>query len=406
MFSELKMIRFPVETGILLALCIVLPLAEAPKNLLWFAYVVTWFVNRYRYGRDFGGKWETWDTLIALWIASGYLVAAFAGLHKNELRGAGDLLRYGSILWLVMRGGYSAKEIKWLLAALVLSTIAGLAFGYWQLLVAKRQTELQLHSVGHVNHTAIYLAIVLGLCANWVFVRWYAWSPMRRGIAIATTLLVLVSLIVTASRGALGVSLVMLLSLGMVWWRRWRMPLVVASLGVALVVVVGAAAQIEVVRKHRANVMNENVLSYRDGIWRVSLVAWERYPWFGVGMGNFGIVSHDLVKEWRTKSGKEYDEKQYVPYSHAHSLYLNSLAERGVIGSAALIAVLITWFVCLLRFLPRLEDDDLYWLLWGGAPLPGLLPSAWVRLIRHFITSTVSSPRCFWAYGYRNVGVA
>src|SRR5258708_26306393 len=76
-----------VEIGLLLALCIVLPLYEAPKNLAWAAYVVVWLANRVR-ARDFGGPWDLWDTLIVAWMASGLVIAPFAGLHGGEWRAA------------------------------------------------------------------------------------------------------------------------------------------------------------------------------------------------------------------------------------------------------------------------------------------------------------------------------
>ena len=37
-----------LEIGLLLALCIFLPLYEAPKNLAWLAYALVWSANRVR----------------------------------------------------------------------------------------------------------------------------------------------------------------------------------------------------------------------------------------------------------------------------------------------------------------------------------------------------------------------
>lgn len=367
MFAALKTVRFPVETGILLALCFFLPLAEAPKNLLWLAYLAVWLVNRLR-ARALGGPWDLWDTLIALWIASGFVVAAFAGLHQSEWRGAGDLLRYGSILWALKRGGYSERELTWMLGALVASTAIGLGYGYWRMWsgVGKSGT-LQLHSVGHVNHTAIYLAIMLGVCASWLFARWKAWPRGRRVTALALFALVLTSLIVTASRGAIGVGLAALVMLGAAWWRRWRTPLVLSVAGVALLAAVAVTVKFEVVRKHEDNVAAQNVLSFRDGVWRMALGAWQKHPWFGVGMDNYSAITLEHVRRWSSEAGKAFDPADYFLTSHAHSLLLNTLAERGAVGSAALAAVLLAWFAGLLRHFPRRKDSDLYWLLWGGA---------------------------------------
>lgn len=367
MLAELKKVRFPVETGLLLALAAFLPLFEAPKNLLWVAYVITWLVNRLR-ARDFGGRWDSWDTLIALWIASGFVVAAFAGLHKSEWRGAGDLLRYGSLLWLVRRGGYSARERVWLLGALVASTVIGLAYGYYRLWsgVGKSGT-LQLHSVGHVNHTAIYVAIMLGVCAAWIFARWKGWRGGQRAVALAVGALVMASLVVTASRGAVLVGLIAVPVLAAAWWRRSRVPLAATAVAFAVVTALLFAFAAEIVRKQEDRVREANVLAFRDGVWRMGLAAWERYPWFGVGMDNYSVISHELVRTWRTEAGKDYVESRYVRFPHAHSLYVNTLAERGVVGAAVLAVVLAAWLAALWRRRPAPDADDFEWLLWGAA---------------------------------------
>lgn len=367
MLAELKRVRFPVETGLLLAFCIFLPLVEMPKNLAWLLYVCAWIVNRMR-ARDWGGRWDLWDSLFAAWVASGYLVAVFSGLRGSELGGAHELARYAVLGWMVKRGGYGAREIRWILGALVVSTVAGLAFGYWRLWSgAGKSRMLQLHSVGHVNHTAIYIAIMFGICVSWTLARWRSWGAERRALALAVDALMLVSLIVTASRGAIGVGLVLLLILALAWWPRWRAPLIGSVVAVALVAAALVLFKIEVIRKQNDNAAAQNVLSYRDGIWRMGIAAWERYPWFGVGMDNYSLISHELVRSWRTEAGRDFDATHYVRFPHAHSLYVNALAERGAVGFTALAAILLAWFVALVRRRPLPSDRDLAWLLWGGA---------------------------------------
>lgn len=367
MLSELKKVRFPVETGLLLAFCIFLPLVEMPKNLAWLLYVVTWLANRARAG-DWGGRWDRWDTLFALWIGSGYLVAAFSGLQGSEVGGAHELARYALLGWLVKRAGYTGQEMRWLLGALVLSTVLGLAHGYWRIFSgASKGALLQLHSVGHVNHTAIYLAIMLGVCASWLFARWRAWTAVPRAVALALCALLLVSLVVTASRGAFGAALLMLLALACAWWPRWRAPLAIVLSAAVLAVVGAIGLSSELVRKQESVEARQDVLQGRDAIWRMALAAWERYPWFGVGMDNYSLITHERVREWRALAGKEYNEARYQRFPHAHNLFVNALAERGMAGFAALAAVLAAWLGALLLRRPRPADDDTDWLLWGSA---------------------------------------
>jgi hypothetical protein len=88
--------RYPIEFALFLALIFFVPLFEVPKNLLFGAYVIAWVVNRHQAGwkAGCGGRWDAWDSLFFIWIASAYLLASFAGLHKNEWHAIGDLWRY------------------------------------------------------------------------------------------------------------------------------------------------------------------------------------------------------------------------------------------------------------------------------------------------------------------------
>jgi hypothetical protein len=76
--------------------------------------------------------------------------------------GALDLLRYGSVLWLLKRSRFDERELAVLFGALAIGAVGALAHGYWRLEVTGQRKFLELKSVGHVNHSAIYLAILLG----------------------------------------------------------------------------------------------------------------------------------------------------------------------------------------------------------------------------------------------------
>ena len=347
-----------IEVGALLALAFFLPLYEAPKSIAWLVYVVAWIVNRAR-RRDFGGPWDLWDTLIVLWIASGFVVAAFAGLDGGQWRATVDLVRYATVLWLLRRSDYSAGERRRVFEALLISALVGLTMGHWRLWVGGAEF-LEVNSVGHVNHTAIYIAIMLGACVAWMF-------SGGGGVAVLGTILLLFSLVITASRAGVGVALAMLLVLGVAWWPRSRRAVVVAVVLVAVTASATWFTRAEVIRKHQAVVEAQNMLNFRDRIWNAALVAWQRYPLFGIGMDNYGLVKTERVKAWRTEAGKPFDAADYAQWEHAHSLYLNALAERGIVGSAPLAAILIAWLACLWRTRPARETSDDDWIAWGAA---------------------------------------
>ena len=156
-----KSFKYPIELCLLVALIVSVPLLESPKGILAVIWPCVWLYNRVR-EKSYGGPWDSWDSLILLWIVSGYVVAFFAGLHYREWSGAYDVVRYGLILWAIKRSGYGQRELKWLLIAISISTSIALAGGLWNLFITRTSHTLQLHSVGQVNHSAIYMVISYG----------------------------------------------------------------------------------------------------------------------------------------------------------------------------------------------------------------------------------------------------
>lgn len=354
-----------VEAGILVGFCLFLPIYEAPKSIFWVLYALTWIVNRAR-ERDFGGRWDGWDTIFAVWIASGFAAAAFAGHHGDEWRATVDLIRYAGMAWMVKRARYDARQIRFFLGALVASLLIGLAQSYprhW----SGQDYWLSLNSVGHVNHTAIYMAIMLAVSAAWTFAFWRAWSAAWRIGALVVNAVIFVSLIVAASRGALVAAAVMLLVVA-AWWRaRSRVPLRITTIGLALTIAVLVVANVEAVKKFELNLARNSIFSLRDKIWRVGFNAWQHYPVFGVGMDNYARTTEQVIRGWLKEEGREYVPERYSYYNHAHSLYVNTLTERGTVGLAVLLTVFGAWLVCLKRWRPRPEDPDDDWLIWGAS---------------------------------------
>jgi O-antigen ligase len=151
----------------------------------------------------------------------------------------------------------------------------------------------------------------------------------------------------------------------------------------AVLVVTGATALVsgaEIAAKFQKYAAPSEVLNARDRIWRMGLAAWERHPWVGVGMSNYSRIDLASVARWRTEAGKAFDPGQYLGSDHAHSLYVTTLAERGVVGAAVLAAVLFVWLAWLLRLRPDAGDSDNDWILWGGA-LSGWFITVTVGLI-------------------------
>lgn len=354
-----------LEHFALYAFAFVLPLLEAPKNLLWLAYAALWFTNRTR-ARDFGGAWRGWDTLIATWIASGYVVAAFAGIRNLEWVGANDILRYGSMLWMLTRSGYPPEVFRRLAAFILAGTAVTLTWGALGLTWGQR-SRLGLRSVGHVNHSAIYLAIVFGMLLAWVRAGWQEARALPRASALLLCAALGLGLLLMESRAAVGAAFVAALVFLAIYALRTRRGLRKVLVGTTIMVGLMLALRPEVVVKNEALLKKDIFLAYRDAVWRTGIEAWKEYPAFGVGMKNFGRISYERLEAWAAKRGEKFDRQSVTLSSHAHSLYLNTLAERGAAGLAVLVAVLAAWFWSLARGLPAATAPPLIWTYWGGA---------------------------------------
>lgn len=359
-----------LETFVIWAFAFVLPQFEAPKNLLWIVYVMLWLVNRWR-ARDFGGPWDSWDSLVAVWVASAYASAIFAGLHRAEWISAFDVARYASVLWMMRRSGYSEATLRYLLAFLVLGTLTALLRGYYEILFVPRpdgqRRYLGLNSVGHVNHSAIYVAIAFGAALAWVRGAWRTDRPGRRAIGLALCAAFVLSIFVMESRATVGVSLVIgLVLMGSYAIRSGRLPWK-ALVGVTFLIAALAIVRPEVVEKNSLRMKEGNLFAFRDNIWRAGLLAWRQYPAFGVGMGNYGMVDYPRLELWAGAHGEKLDRTRVLPTAHGHSLYVNTLVERGAAGLIALLIALAAWGWALGSGIPMTNDSPVRWAYWGGA---------------------------------------
>lgn len=354
-----------LEHAALIGLAAVLPLLEAPKSILWLAWVLLWLANSWR-ARDFGGAWDRWDTLIALWIGGAVLGAALAGERGAEWRGTLDLMRYASALWVMKRARYPERVLNGLLAALAAGTLAALAWGYYGMLVSEERVLLGLKSVGHVNHSAIYLAIVFGATLVATRAWWRGAGAAWRIAGVVACVIFATSLFVMQSRAALGAAAVTALALLHIYTVRTRGSLHALAISAAVAAGVAVAASPVILDKNQVILERSGtLLAYRDGIWRAGLLAWREYPVFGVGMGNWGRIDADRLRRWSAARGEKLDEPAMAYASHGHSLYINALVERGLAGFALLAAVMVFWFMALR--LPAANAPPVAWSCWGAA---------------------------------------
>jgi O-antigen ligase len=130
----------------------------------------------------------------------------------------------------------------------------------------------------------------------------------------------------------------------------------------------GAVALVPgVVEKTKGNIEAKELAARRPALAKVALLAVREYPVFGVGISNFAKIDPEVVAGWQGKGGQSFAPEDLYFSSHAHSLYFNTLAERGFIGSLPLLVFLAGIGLALYRQRPLGGSTPLRQTLWGAA---------------------------------------
>jgi O-antigen ligase len=250
------------------------------------------------------------------------------------------------VFLIVYRERYTPAQ-KYLLAAMAAAGVmVGLFWGVVEVLQGKRAL-LELHSVGAVTHSAMYVGIVAVMSLAMAL---YAGDGLlgddkdrrsrERRYWWAVTALSLLGLFAMASRGGIFATGMVLL-LVLVLLRRkdlWiAISLMVAVCAIVVAVVPNIFDQARFAARTRAMVSelgSNRDLGVRVSNWRVAIaqVAQGHTLWFGVGPRNFSGV--DLSK-------LHFDRPLDLPggkLTHPHNLFLTKLVEEGLFGLAAMLA--------------------------------------------------------------------
>ncbi len=353
------------ERWALLAAVAFLPALEAPKKIAVVLYLALWVTNRWR-SKDWGGSLSGLDCSAFALIGGAYASAAFGGFWPDKgLGAANDVLIYGLVFLTLRRSRFEEKFLWRLFAVAIAATLLTLLYGYWGLLVTKKREFLGLNSVGHVNHSAIYMAIVFSMALAWAGAATGSWR--QRALLWVCVAFLWLSLFVSGARGALApvlVFVVLWLFARAMMMRRalWKpLLLVFLMLGGAVALVPG------VVEKTKGNIEAKELTARRPAVAKVALLALREYPAFGVGISNFAKIDPAVAARWQERSGQVFDPRDLYFSTHAHSLYFNTLAERGLVGFIPLLAFLAGIGFSLYRQRPQGDSVPLRQTLWGAA---------------------------------------
>lgn len=326
----------------------ILPLEEAPKNIAVVLFTALW-LGYAGVGRTIGGPWNRYDTVFAVSLVTS-VVSGLYGYPES----LGSVFRVFLFSWLVSRSPLVEGDVR---RRLVIPCCAGLLVGVpFALipLIRGAREFLELPSVGQVNQSALYLAILAAAASGWWFQRARTAKRSWARTALAGCALVFwAALLVSASRGAIVAAAAAVGIIGLViaccgWHGEMRNTLTRSGIAVlALAAMVAAlshwAPQLSDRKLAPDRILATYSMDHRIKHWRIAYEGWQRRPWLGWGPESFQRLTVDEVCAWRAERGQGCDRDLYDPTKHAHSLYMATLSERGLVGMAALVLLLSIW---------------------------------------------------------------
>jgi O-antigen ligase len=361
-FASLKKIYFNnqlkfLELTFLSLFLVFLPSLEAPKNIFLVSYLIT---ALYRQSQFSSSKWTIWDWMFLSLIASSLLSALFPFIATgSEWKGLRGILFWIIFGWTLYRSEYNEKEKKYLFIFAILMTLPPLVWGLTQSLVLHTKDSLQLYSVGHVNHSAIYLCMITGAALS-LFVSQLQ-SAQKKYVFITSLLFIFLisSVIISQSRGAFGV--IFLLAFALVLLSKLSIKiktifLIVLSTFLITIVFIKPAPVIE---KQITNQNNHDVLSQRDKVWRAALEMARLNPLLGIGGGNWKQINIDQIKFSVESRGETFNAEDFaLQWGHPHNIYLSNLVDRGILGLITFLSFMFIWLITLIKSYKKYNQDS------------------------------------------------
>ena len=330
-----------MELSFLSLFLIFLPSLEAPKNLFLVAFIFTSLLRKNISSLIFH-KWNYWDLTFAVLILSALLSAVFPGiLNGNVWKGFRGIALWISFGWLMSYVTYKTQEKFYLFCLALLASIPPLLFGLLEYFSGTK-AYLELHSVGHVNHSAIYLCMIFGAVYG---LNVYIANKTRKinFFLMFLALFFFVAIVIGQSRGAFVAALLIHIILTL-FFDKLKIRL---SLFLALILLIASTVLLntEISKKQIANQEQGIVMSNRDKVWNTAIEISRIYPIFGIGNGNWTLIKIDQIKSSVESRGVLFLEDRYANFSHPHNIYFASLADRGFIGLFVFLNFMILWLL-------------------------------------------------------------
>jgi|GEM_PF-955827 len=362
-----------------------LPLRDVSMVLRFVLFAAVLFIrkkNGQSLARWILGNWIRKGVLVFAGIAIASLLLSSLGPNLDALRLLARLFSYLALFFAVLGWVETRQQVHRIITILLTSTIGVALFGFYQVL-AQGYTDFYFYLypsqeqaledwngritsvLFHFNSLAGYLNLVLPFSLACLVLAKERW---QRNLAMICHTLACAALYFTASRGGL------IAYAGMVLAVLWFLKPRVAAISRLLVATALAAAivfslQSPFASEGRVQDVDDFTSTSRLALWGTAGAMFLHHPVLGVGYGNYRSLYNDYLPG---VAPNELD---------THNLYLQLLAETGIIGFAAFF-FLIGSFVRIAVKLARNADP---WCRLLGIGLGGALAATLIHGLVDFL---------------------
>jgi len=283
-------------------------------------------------------------------------VAIFCKFKMDEWNGSWDVIRYGTLGWMICHSSLRSSELIKLLVNLIASCVLTSCLGLYEHF-DNGSRHIELNSVGHVNHSAIYLGLVICILLSQLL-SFRKKSFFRNLLLVIPLILMGYIFFEMSARGAF-VPVFMYILIG----------ISLSVLSLKSKIVTFSLFLIVLCVAYLCNSgISQKFLSKSDGmrpqLFNTSLVLLKYSPYWGIGLENSKyFYNYDKFEDVCKELEITIHPNTYIPkganVQHAHNLYMQSLVERGAWGSVSLILLMLYWIKKLFQDYRQIKDDDL-----------------------------------------------
>jgi O-antigen ligase len=340
------------------AMLVFLPGLEALKNIFAFLFILVWILYS-KTENNWGGKWRTIDSIFLVWILADIIISVNAVItHQLPGGGVTDIIRFVLLAWVISRMRFSHEAFSKLAMIALIGTLLTLAFSYYS-----AEGELkELHSVGHINHTAIFLVIAYSISVSMLLFDFKNRNLIQKIFLFMASIILFSSTVDTDSRAAFG-ALIIVTLINSIYFL-FRLNKFSVSIGFFGVMCCVGFLFMQNPPDALKRIQNEGIFnqetSERTRINNFSFYAFKSSPLLGIGFGNYHLlanIKNQEIKNFIIEDKGAYDDNLFYTASHAHNVYYSYLVSGGI-----LIFSIFLWFWCYIfwivfKLMPSKENE-------------------------------------------------